>query len=193
MKERFDDLIDDGAELGPEERERLRQVHELLVAAGPPPEVPPALLVPPAEEPARLLPRRRRAPLTLVAAALALTLFGIGFLVGGRGAQPEVERVIAMQGVGEAEGATASIELHAQDDSGNWPMVVRVRGLEPSSDREDSYELWLTRDGELAATCGVFTVHEGVTEVTLSVPYGLRQFDGWIVTRTGSDEVLLTT
>jgi hypothetical protein len=29
--------------------------------------------------------------------------------------------------------------------------------------------------------------------VTLSVPYGLRQYDGWVVTRRGSDRVLLTT
>jgi len=36
-------------------------------------------------------------------------------------------------------------------------------------------------------------VHEGVTTVTLSVPYGLRSYDGWVVTRRGSDRVLLTT
>jgi hypothetical protein len=27
----------------------------------------------------------------------------------------------------------------------------------------------------------------------LSVPYGLRRYDGWVVTRAGSDEILLTT
>ncbi|MBA3348188.1 MAG: anti-sigma factor [Actinobacteria bacterium] len=192
MTERFDDLIDDGTELAPEERDRLQQVHDLLLAAGPPPEVPPALLVSPAVEPTRLLPRRRKTAFALVAAALALTLFGIGFLVGDRAAAPTVERVIPMQGVDGTAGS-ATIELIAQDDSGNWPMVVRLRGLEPSADREDTYELWLTRDGELAATCGVFTVHDGVTTVSLSVPYGLRQFDGWVVTRTGSEEPLLTT
>ena len=192
MTDRFDDLIDDGTELAPEELDRLRQVHELLLAAGPPPEVPPALLTPPVEGPTRLLPRRRKTAFALVAAALALALFGAGFLVGDRTAAPTVERVIAMQGVDGID-ASATIELIEQDDSGNWPMIVRLRGLEPSADREDTYELWLTRDGELAATCGVFTVHDGVTEVSLSVPYGLRQFDGWVVTRSGSEELLLST
>ena len=186
------DLFDDGTEFAPEELDRLRQVHELLLAAGPPPEVPPALLVPPLEEPTRLLPRRGKKALALIAAALALTLFGIGFLVGDRTAAPTVERVIPMQSVDGTAGS-ATIDLLAQDDSGNWPLIVRLRGLEPSADREDTYELWLTRDGELAATCGVFTVHEGVTTVSLSVPYGLKQFDSWVVTRTGSEEPLLST
>ena len=89
--------------------------------------------------------------------------------------------------------ARATIELLPQDASGNWPLRVLVRGLEPSADREDFYELWLTRDGKLADSCGRFTVHPGETEVTLSVPYALRSYDGWVVTRRGSDRVLLTT
>ncbi len=193
MKDRFDDLIDDGAALGEAERERLRRVHDLLVATGPPPEVPPELLAPPAPEPVRLLPRRRRAPLALVAAALAVTVFGAGYLFGERSATPAVDRTIAMDGTADVADADGAIELYEQDDAGNWPMLLRVQGLEPSADREDFYELWLTREGELAASCGRFTVHEGVTEVTLSVPYGLRGFDGWVVTRAGSDEPLLTT
>ena len=72
-------------------------------------------------------------------------------------------------------------------------MNVLVRGLEPSRDRSDFYELWLTKDGEPVATCGRFIVGEGPTTVVLSVPYGLRRYDGWVVTRAGSDEILLTT
>jgi len=72
-------------------------------------------------------------------------------------------------------------------------MHVLVRGLEPSRDREDFYELWLTEGGKPIASCGRFVVAEGLTRVTLSVPYGLRRYDGWIVTRAGSDEPLLTT
>ena len=104
-----------------------------------------------------------------------------------------VERVIPMAGTAAARGASASIELLPQDASGNWPMRVLLRGLEPSRDRDDAYELWLTRDGELADSCGVFTVHEGLTTVTLSVPFALKSYDGWVVTRRGSEEVLLTT
>lgn len=193
MKDSFDDLIDDGVGLDDVERARLRRVHELLLQVGPPPEVAPELRQPPTEEPVRLLQRRRRAPLALAAAAIALAVFGAGYLVGDRAAAPGVERTIAMEGAASAPAASAAIELLEEDDAGNWPMRVRLRGLEPSEDREDFYELWLTRDGELAESCGRFTIHEGVTEVTLSVPYRLRGFDGWVVTRRGSDEPLLTT
>jgi hypothetical protein len=72
-------------------------------------------------------------------------------------------------------------------------MRVLVRGLEPSRDRTDFYELWLTDDGKPVASCGRFIVAEGLTSVSLSVPYGLRRYDGWIVTRAGSSETLLTT
>ena len=193
MKDRFDDLIDDGVALDDVERARLRRVHELLLQVGPPPEVAPDLRQPPTEEPVRLLQRRRRAPLALAAAAIVLAVFGAGYLVGDRAAAPGVERTIAMEGAASAPAASAAIELLEEDDAGNWPMRVRLRGLEPSEDPEDFYELWLTRDGELAESCGRFTIHEGVTEVTLSVPYRLRGFDGWVVTRRGSDEALLTT
>ena len=192
MKEGFDELVA-GTELPAAERERLRRVHELLLAVGPPPEVEPGLQAPPREGPVPLLPRRRRTALALIAAALALAVFGTGYLVGNRTAEPARERLLTMTGVGDASEARGSIELLAQDEAGNWPMLVRVRGLEPSADRRDYYELWLTKDGELAAPCGRFTVHDGVTEVTLSVPYGLRGYDGWVVTRGDSEEPLLTT
>src|SRR5207245_1293825 len=55
----FDELI--GADAPAEERERLRRVHELLVAAGPPAELPPSLETVPEPEPqVTLLPQRRR-------------------------------------------------------------------------------------------------------------------------------------
>jgi hypothetical protein len=192
VNERFEDLVDE-AELAPAERERLRRVHDLLLAAGPPPEVPPELRDAPVEEPVRLLPRRRRLTLALIAAALAITAFGSGYLVGGRSGDVETVASIPMAGVGDGRGAFASIELLPEDASGNWPMNVLVRGLPPSSGRTDYYELWLTRNGKLAESCGRFTLHEGVTEVHLSVPYGLRAFDGWVVTRHDSTAPLLST
>jgi Anti-sigma-K factor rskA len=192
VKDGFDELVG-GAELPAAERERLRRVHELLLTVGPPPEVAPELQAPPAAEPVRLLPRRRRTALALIAAAFGIAIFGTGYLVGHRTAEPTTERVLTMTGVGDVAAARGTIEILAQDGAGNWPMLVRVRGLEASADRDDFYELWLTRDGELAAPCGRFIVDGGVTEVTLSVPYGLRGFDGWVVTRGDSEELLLTT
>jgi hypothetical protein len=179
VSDRLDELVGEIADEA--ERERLRRVHELLLSVDPPAGV--------AAPPSRL--RRRPQRLALLAAALAAIAFGAGYLLGG--AEAEAERVIAMAGVGEAQGASASIELLPEDAAGNWPMNVVVRGLEPSRGRSDWYELWLTRDGKRVSPCGRFIVTPGRTEVTLSVPYGLRNYDGWVVTRRGSNRILLTT
>jgi len=187
VSDRFDDLVGDVAD--PAERERLRRVHELLLSVEAPPERPAA----PIQAPVALLPRRRRYALALIAAALAAALFGSGYLLGGRSGDVDAVRVIPMSGVNDGRGASASIELLPQDESGNWPMNVLLRGLEPSKNRADYYELWLTKDGKLADSCGRFTIHSGLTTVTLSVPYGLKRYDGWVVTRRGSDQPLLTT
>ena len=189
--DRFDELVGDIDD--PVERERLRRIHELLLSVEAPPERPAATAPAPIPAPVAFLPRRRRVALALIAAALAAALFGSGYLIGGRSDDVEAVRVIPMAGVNDGRGASASIELLPQDESGNWPFNFRLRGLEPSKGRADYYELWLTKDGELADSCGRFTIHAGLTTVMLSVPYGLRAYDGWVVTRRGSDRVLLTT
>jgi hypothetical protein len=191
MKERFDELV--GPIEDPDEHDRLRRVHQLLLSVDPPPEVSPALQAPIPAEPVQRLPRRRRTALALLAAALAAAAFGAGWFANERSGDVEAVALIPMTGTAQARGATALIELLPQDESGNWPMNVRVRGLTPSRDRSDYYEMWLTKDGKLTDPCGRFTVHSGLTKVTLSVPYGLRQYDGWVVTRHGSDVPLLST
>jgi hypothetical protein len=185
MSDRFDDLVGDVGD--PEERARLRRVHELLLSVEPPA---PTSVAAPIPLRARRQPRR----IALLAAALAAAAFGAGYLLGGDGgASVETVRVISMKGVGPGEGASASIELLEEDAAGNWPMNVVVQGLEPSRDRSDWYDLWLTRDDRLAAHCGRFIVHAGQTRVTLTVPYRLRAYDGWVVTRHGSSAPVLTT
>jgi hypothetical protein len=200
VKDAFDDLIGGADDLPREERERLRRMHELLLTVDAPAEVPEALReAPPLDAPRApvVRPARRRPRLTLrpafalTAAAVAALAFGSGYLVGDRDVEPVA--VIEMKGVGPVRDATGSIELLPDDESGNWPMRVVVRGLPPSANRDDYYELWLTKGGKLAESCGRFSVHEGVTTVTLSVPYRLRAFDEWVVTRHGSDAVLLST
>jgi hypothetical protein len=192
VSDRFDDLIELD-DLEPAERDRLRRVHELLLRVSPPPEVPSDLREAPAAEPVRLLPQRRRYTLALIAAALIAIAFGSGFLLGGRSDDVSVFRNVSMAGVGEGLGGFASIEILEQDEAGNWPMVVRVRGLDESASRADFYELWLTKGGKLADSCGRFVLHDGVTEVTLSVPYGFKNYDGWVVTRAGSEAPVLST
>ena len=141
----------------------------------------------------RLLPRRRRTALALIAAALAAAAFGAGWFASARSDDVEAVVSIPMVGTAQAAGATASIDVLPQDEAGNWPMNVVVRGLTPSRDRSDYYELWLTRGGKLVDPCGRFIVNTGVTKVVLSVPYGLRKYDGWVVTRHDSDVPLLST
>lgn len=201
----FDQLF--GDEVSGAERERLRGVHDLLVAAGPPPELSPALESPPdvagsgSGAKVLLFPRRRRAALLLIAAALGAAAFGGGFFAGGhgRGSRSAFESIGArqMHGTAAAPNALATIELGKVDEAGNWPMLVTVQGL-PQLKRGAYYELYLTRHGRLAASCGTFIVHAGTTKVRLNAPYKLKRFDGWVVTkhiagRPDSDQKLLTT
>ncbi len=187
---RLEDLIGAPEDLSPEEHARLRGVHELLLEVPPPPEVPRRLRSAPAV--ARPQSRRRRYVPALIAAALLAATFAGGYLAG-RGGELETVRTISMSGVGTGRDAVASIELLEADEAGNWPMDVHVSGLEPNAGGGDWYELWLTTDGEPIASCGRFTVDADETTVRLSVPYDLREYDGWIITRRGSDEALLST
>lgn len=181
MSDRFSELV--GEIDDPQERERLLRVHELLLSVEPPAELLPI-------EPPR---RSRPVRMALLAAALAALALGSGYLLGARTDDRDAVRVIALHGVGQERDASASISLLPEDAAGNWPLRVVVRGLEPSRSRSDWYELWLTRDGKPARSCGRFTVSAGENSVTFSVPYRLKSFDGWIVTRRGSEGVLLTT
>jgi hypothetical protein len=178
------DVRDLVGELEPDELERLQRVHALLEEAGPPPSLSPAVARPrlPTADVIRF-PRRYRYAAAALATAAALLLFGIGYLVGGRG--PEPIRTVAMSGSG---GATASLEIYAKDDAGNWPMQLAVEKVPPGT-----YALWLTRNGRLARPCGTFAVAAGQTSVPLNAPYRLRDFDGWVVVPTGGGAPVLTT
>lgn len=170
----FDELI--GPDLPPGDRERLRRVHDLLVAAGPPPEMPELVASPPV----RALPRRRAAAL-LIAAALALAAFGAGWLLRGTNDEFEVRSAVAMRSTANAPNASALIELGYPDDEGNWPMLLTVRGLKPLP-KGGYYELLLTRKGKPVAVCGSFKVKsQGATTVRLGASYNLRNFDGWVI------------
>ena len=179
-----------------EGNERLRRVHEALLAAGPPPELPPALATPPGrrEQPTvRLLPRRRLGAALVLAAALALAAFGGGYLLAAAG-EPEAfetDFVLVMRGTEGAPDAVASLAVGVQDEAGNWPMEMTVQGL-PTLPGLGRYELVLTKGGEPAVSCGTFVV-DGKTLVHLNAPYRLRGYDGWAVTRAGSSAILLRT
>jgi hypothetical protein len=186
----FDELV--GTDLEPSERARLLRVHGLLVSAGPPPDVPETLAAPEPLASVHALPHRRRF-LVALAAALGVAFFAIGYLVGDRQDERGTFDEVTMSGTGSASGASATLEIFDLDEAGNWPMEMRVDGLEPSGSGKP-YELWLTRDGELAALCGSFLAEpDGSTVVPMNAPYKLRDFDGWVVVEEDRETPLLTT
>lgn len=175
MKE-FRELTDD---LSPEERQRLRRVHDLLVEAGPPPELPASLRRTPRPE-RRLASLQRRGVAIALAAAIAALAFGAGFLVADEDDDFEAVRTIEMHGVGSAANASATIELGRPDAAGNYPVRLHVQGLQ-QVEREGYYELLLSRGREPIASCGTFKVESEETSVPLTVGYEIDRFDGWVV------------
>jgi hypothetical protein len=185
----FDELV--GSDLPPSERDRLQRVHDLLVAAGPPPDLSTELVLPPQSPAVQRVPRSRFR-LVAVAAALGVLVFAVGYLAGG-GRDYETFGSLEMVGTAAAAGALATVEVFDADPAGNWPMEISVTGLWPSTSGKP-YEVWLTRDGELAARCGSFLAElDGTTVVPMNAPFRLRDFDGWVVVEEGSKTVLLTT
>lgn len=170
----FDELV--GPEVVGEERAQMRRAHDLLIAAGPPAELPAAL----EPSPVRAFPRRRAAAL-LLAAALATALFAGGWYARGEEESFDVRRVVPMRATAKATGASALIKLGHPDATGNWEMILVVRGLEPLPE-DGYYVLLLTKDGKPIATCGSFKVSTAdQTTVRLGASYKLGEFDGWVV------------
>jgi hypothetical protein len=180
----FDELV--GTDLEPRERERLERVHELLVAAGPPPEPTGAAVI-------DVRPRRRRGGVLAIAAALAVAAFALGAaLVDGSDGR-SVDFVETMTGTSTAADASASLVVFDVDEAGNWPMELTIDGLPPAAGGR-TYELWLTRDGELEALCGGFLTDEtGSATVPMNAPYDFDESVGWVVVENGSERPLLTT
>jgi hypothetical protein len=184
----FEELV---GEVEAGERARLRRTHDLLVAAGPPPELPPSLRVPPATAetsgevrvlPRGFFPRRRAAAGLILAAAFALAAFAAGFLLGDRDETFASVRTVSMHGTALEPSARASLQLGEKDASGNWPMLLKVRGLPELKSPRGYYTLMLAEHGEPVATCGSFRVErDGTAEVTLSAAYEFTRFDGWVV------------
>jgi len=200
----FDDII--GTEgLSSDEEAKLRRVHELLVAAGPPPDLSPDLSLPPvptdeADPPeVAFLLRRRRGRALVLALAATLAAFVGGYAFGHSKGKPSAFtsiRTVAMHGT-TSSASHGVINIAEKDSVGNWPMQVEVSGL-PEQERSSYYELWLTHNGKAVAPCGSFRVNAKTTRVRLTVPYALKNFDGWVVTsqgpgRDGLGPVVLTT
>jgi hypothetical protein len=178
MNPGFDEFIDEG--LDPAEQERLRAVHELLVAAGPPPELSSTLAqLAPETTDAQVLrfPRRRRAVAALaLAATIAVAAVG-GYLIGnGNDNSFSTVRVVSMQG----QGSFASVRVGQNDGNGNWPLELSVTGL-PKLTGGKYYELMLTHDGKPTYPCGGFVMRGRATTLYWTVPYKLTGASKWVV------------
>lgn len=193
------DLIGDEGD----SEERLRRVHEMLVAAGPPPEgaVPETPRV--ATPAIGVHPRRRRWAEVALAAALVCGALAVGFVVGARGDDFDPAVTLSMHGVSSVAGASAELAIGEPDESGNIAIEMRVDGL-PQLPRGGWYELLLAKNGQIGASCGTFVTAGDETKVRLSVGYDLRGmreaglYDSWVVTavvpgRPGSGERILMT
>ena len=143
----FDELV--GGDLEPAERERLLRVHELLVAAGPPPELSPrgARGASPAAASRRVARDRRRA----LRAVFARRRRRRRPLRRPRG------RLRRGDERNRGSGRCHRVAHRLRDRRGGQLAdgARRSQGLAPAASGRP-YELWLTKDGELAALCGSF-------------------------------------
>jgi hypothetical protein len=181
MSRDFEKLVDlEGVE--PALRDRLRAVHDQLVAAGPPPELTPALRGAPPGAGGRVISLSRRRPFLAAlafAAAIAAACFGAGFLVGHtQHAGLKIVRVVPLQG---EQNSLASIRVGQVDRNGNWPIELSVTGL-PKVEPEAYYILMLEENGEPRFSCGYFRVNGGTTKVRFTVPYTITKASRWVVT-----------
>jgi hypothetical protein len=185
----LDELI--GAEATGAERQRLQDVHDLLLEAGPPPELTPRLEAGPTLDMTLGRPRRRvvkQRALVLLAAALTLALvfFG-GYAVGNGGSRSAKAAVnLRLTGTSQVPNAQARLEVWHRK-AGNWPMTLSVVGL-PKLPAHNYYEVYLVRNGRPWGSCGSFRVtgSKRPLTVTLNAPYALQKGDSWVVTRPGA-------
>ena len=185
----FQDLV--GNELEPGERERLERVHDMLIAAGPPPELPQQLSEPPRPEGKLVeLARRRLRTGLVLAAALVITTFAVGYLFGARGEDTSTETFPVTQQVvlGKSAERFAVVGIGDRDSSGNWPMTVQVEGLDHLP-KGDYYTLFMTRNGKPVVTCGTFNVSkDGLTRIRFSVAYDIDRFDGLMLAKYSAEQ-----
>ena len=183
------DLLDDPSS---DEVAELEHVDALLRSVDAPPPVPAGLwpAVNRAARRERPKPRRLRPyRVVVLTAALVAVGFAIGYLVTGTDGSSDLDVFdhITLTAVpGAPANAVMEIDVLPIDDAGNWRLLAQVTGLPPLAANE-RYELWLTKNGEAVASCGLFTVDEAGAgrNVWFNAPYSFRDFDDWTVVRVG--------
>jgi hypothetical protein len=178
----FRDLV--GRDTPPDELEQLARVDTALRATPPPPHVSDSLTERVLAIPGGRSSGQRRVFAGLaLAAALAAATFGVGMWVGGDDGGGGPVAQIALEPTANApESAWMLIDVLPEDPAGNWAMTADVSGLAPLAEG-GYYEVWLTRDGKLSASCGRFVVaSDGTAEdVWLNAPYAFEGYERWVV------------
>jgi hypothetical protein len=182
----FRDLV--GNDLSAEERERLRRIHDLIVAAGPPPELPDSLAEAPSPGAKVTFLQRRLRTAIVLAAAIAIAAFAVGYLVGDQDdaspARFSAERTIVL---GKERPLTV-VRFGEPDENGNTPMLVTVQGLrrQPAG---NYYTLFMTRNGKPVVPCGTFNVgDDGLTSFRFSIAYDPERYDGLMLAEYRSSD-----
>jgi hypothetical protein len=174
----FRDLV--GNDLSADEEARLRRAHDLLVAAGPPPELPQQLAEPPSPQ-GRLvsLAQRRLRTAVVLAAALVLAAFAVGYLIGaGNDESSSGFEPVQTAVLGKSGGRLAVVRIGHTDGDGNTTMLVTLEKLDHLPDG-DYYTLFMTRGGKPIVICGTFNVDDDkTTTVRFNVGYEIDRFDG---------------
>jgi hypothetical protein len=190
----LDDFI--GAGTTGAERQRLQNVHELLLEAGPPPELSPELEEGPNLKMTFAKRRRAKRQRALLLLAAAITIFFVfigGYAVGdNRGASQSstpttrAVKTITLVGTSRAPRAEAALAVW-RPHAGNWPMTLKTSGL-PKLPAHEYYEVYLVRNGKPWGSCGTFRVAGSSKQVTvtLTAPYSLEKGDSWVVTQPGA-------
>jgi hypothetical protein len=178
------DLV--GNDVTEPELDRLARADGLLRRMPPSPEVPASLTAAVLAIPGRdRSPRRRRRVVVgvAVAAALAAATFGVGLWVGGGDSGGELaDRIVLNPTSAAPSQAQMVINVLPIDPAGNWAMSAEVTGL-PMLPLGGYYEVWMTKAGELAVTCGRFIVDSvgEAHDVWLNAPYKFKEYDRWVV------------
>ena len=183
----FRDLVGDDLPAEENQHGSLQRAHELLVEAGPPPELPPSLVEAPdrreEEAPNRAVraTERRR---SLTSRRDRTRRLPGRLRRGSCSVMTTSPRRATCKCRSKAPGARGLIKLGEQDEAGNWPMVVTVKGLRhlPASGYYDCSSCVNGRP----LKCGIFNVEAGETTMKFSVPYTFEDNDAWVVRRAGA-------
>ena len=75
-----------------------------------------------------------------------------------------------------------TMDVFPKDQAGNWAILADVGGLPPLPDG-GYYEVWMTKNDELASPCGRFVVDgTGAAQgFWLNAPYEFEEYDRWVV------------